>query len=81
MTYALLYNYLFFLFLLTSFTVIMIRNTRTKNPVINCHQYSIAIDFKMTVNTTKNRINVAISLACLSLILAVGNVFPFNAFK
>ena len=62
----------YFLFLLTNFTVIIIKITIAKKPNISCHQNCITPCFKTTVKTTKNKIKVAISLNCLSLIFGIG---------
>ena len=66
----------YFFFLLTNFTVAIIIKTKIKKPRISCHQNVMTIDFKITVNTTRKRINVAISFDCRSLMLEIGSDAP-----
>ena len=68
----------YFLFLFTSFTVVITNTITTKNPINNCHQFSMIWYFKMTVKTTKNKIKVAISLACLSFKFFMAKIVFFK---
>ena len=52
-----------------------------KNPSISCHQYCITEYLRITVKTTANKIKVAISLNCLSLIFGMESVFPLRFFN